>query len=73
MSYVQRPCACGGTTFQVLPSVHLHHGTYANTVYTWMVTAVVCTQCTRTEMFTSNADQIATHVQGARVITAGQS
>jgi hypothetical protein len=38
---------------------------------TWTIIAVVCTQCTRTEMFTSNADQVARHVPGARMIAAG--
>jgi hypothetical protein len=72
MSYVQRPCVCGGTTFQVLPDVQLHYGTTGRGALTWMVIAVVCTQCTRTELFTSNSDQIASHIPNARMIAAGQ-
>jgi hypothetical protein len=72
MAYVQRPCVCGGTTFHVLPDVQVHHGASTHVTYSWMVTAVVCTECTRTEMFTSNAEQIAGHVTGARMIKAGQ-
>ena len=68
MSYTQRPCVCGGTTFLVLPGVPLQFG--GNVGYTWNITGVVCQQCTRTEMFTNNADAVARHV-AAKVITAG--
>lgn len=72
MSYAQRPCVCGGTTFHVLPDVQLHYGGTTHAAFTWTVIAVVCTQCTRTEMFTSNAEQIAGHLPGARMLAAGQ-
>ncbi len=51
--------------------MQLHYGTGTRGMLTWRVIAVVCTQCTRTELFTSNADQIAGHIPGARMITAG--
>ena len=73
MSYVQKPCGCGGTSFYVLPGVDLHYGGTTHAAFTWSVTAVVCTQCTRTEMFTANAEQVASHVAGARMIAAGQT
>jgi hypothetical protein len=55
----------------VLPDIQLMYGT-TQAAYPWMVTAVVCTQCTRTELFTSNVDKITRHVAGARMISAGQ-
>ena len=70
MSYTQRPCVCGGTSFQVLPNIQVHHGSSTYT-QVWSVTAVVCAQCTRTEMFTNNADQVASHLEGVRMIVAG--
>ena len=71
MAYTQQLCACGGTSFFVLPEIHIHFGPTVHSAHNWTVTAVVCTQCTRTEMFTNNADQVARHVPNARTIVAG--
>jgi hypothetical protein len=58
--------------FLVLPDIRVHFGGSTNAAHQWSITGVVCQQCTRTEMFTNNADQVATHVQ-SRMIMAGQS
>jgi hypothetical protein len=71
MAYTQRPCVCGGTDFLVLPNMQLHHGASTHTTHIWLVTSVVCTTCTRTEMFTANADTVASHLTGVRTISAG--
>jgi hypothetical protein len=35
----------------------------------WTHTAVICTQCGRTESFTTNAAELAQHVPGSHIVT----
>jgi hypothetical protein len=72
MAFTLNPCACGGTSFHYLPGVTVHHGDTAASSWRWSVNMVVCQKCGRTEMFTQNAEVIATHLKGAQVIPAGQ-
>jgi hypothetical protein len=66
--------------FYVLPNIQVEFGT-ATTVLGmtahkkaagryWWVTAVVCTQCTRTEMFTPNIAELAQVVPNAQMMSA---
>lgn len=84
MSFTPRPCAhCGGLSFHMLPDIQLEvwHATQfmgmnASTKVTggvrWCVTAVICTQCGRTETFTRNAAQLAEHIPGAQLIAGAE-
>jgi hypothetical protein len=79
MSFSPRPCAhCGGTTFHLLPDLKLEThkattvmGLQAAQKIGWLrLTLVVCSQCTRTEMFTSNVAEMAPHLPGAGIVNA---
>ena len=72
MAFTLKPCACGGTNFHYLPAVTVHHGENSQFSHRWTVNMVVCTSCGRTELFTQNSDQVATHIKGAQFLPAGQ-
>jgi len=80
MSYAQKPCAqCGGRTFRYLPNMQLHFAV-ASTMMglnvsagvgrLWTFTLVICDGCGGTQMFTTNAAQLAQYVAGAGAVTA---
>jgi hypothetical protein len=80
MSFALKPCShCGGSSFHVLPDVQLEPYK-ATTVMGmtagskvggwWRITMVVCAQCTRTDMFTTNIAELAPRVSGAYMLQA---
>lgn len=81
MSFSPRPCAhCGGTSFHVLPGVQLEPSQVSSVFglvssrklsgVWWTITLVVCTQCGRTETFTNNAAELASHITGSYVASS---
>lgn len=80
MSFSPKPCAhCGGTSFTVLPDVMLEAHKSVQVLGMvggqklpgwWKLTIVVCAQCTRTELFSPNAAEMARHVPGAYPTTS---
>lgn len=80
MAFTPKPCPqCGGVSFQVLPGiqVELWQATTvlglaaASKLGGWLtVTLVVCTQCTRTETYSTNAADLMHRVPGSYVLTA---
>ena len=81
MSFTPRPCLhCGGTRFHVIPGLQLEIwqtsvvlGIQASSKKgsgrRWTMTLVACTQCGRTETFTSNAAELASIYEGSQEIT----
>jgi hypothetical protein len=73
MSYPLKPCVCGGANFHFLPDVSVYYDQEKHLGgLCWTMNLVICTSCGRTEMFTQNAAQVASHVAGAKTIPAGQ-
>ena len=80
MSYHPKPCGhCGGKSFQVLPQLQVELWTPTtvlglvasqNLQVRHTFTLVVCAQCTHTEMFTTNAAEIAHRLTGSYVANA---
>jgi hypothetical protein len=80
MASPPHPCAhCGGVQLQILPNMMVDlevassvFGRVAKQKISgvfWTFSLVVCTACGCTQMFTSNAAQLAEHVPGAQVHT----
>jgi hypothetical protein len=81
MNFPLRPCVhCGATNFYLLPNIQVEYGT-ATTVLGmaahrhaagryWWISAIVCTQCTRTDTYTTNLAELVQVVPNAQVVTA---
>ncbi|MFO0693935.1 MAG: hypothetical protein U0230_10300 [Polyangiales bacterium] len=84
MSFQPRPCLhCGGPEFHVVPGVQLEVwratsvlGMDASQKMTggrrWSFTLVICTQCGRTETFTTNGAEVASFYPEAQRITTSR-
>ena len=80
MSFSPRPCLhCAGTSFHVIPGVQLEVWRTASVFgmtarqrvggQHWTLTVVACTQCGRTETFTSDAAGLAAQFPGSEIVT----
>jgi predicted nucleic-acid-binding Zn-ribbon protein len=83
MSFSPRPCShCGGTSFHVVPGVQLELrgsaavlGVAKATLISrerWSFTIVMCTQCGRSETFTTEPAKLAAYFPTAQIVTTNR-